>query len=156
MKGRYQVNIKQKFGYTILGGVIGIAGMVLGMSYSPLTAENSDFGDITCTSLNVLDAQGMPRVLVYVDESGGYVGVLAREGKAGAAMGVHPKNGGLVAVNDNDANPGAIMTNGKLGGLVSVFSKDRTSGAMMSISQVDGKISGRVDISSNEGRRVLD
>ncbi len=47
--------LKPKFLCTLLGAGIMLVGTIIGTTVSPLTAQNSHFGDIACKSLTVYD-----------------------------------------------------------------------------------------------------
>ena len=57
---------RQKLTYTALGGLLMLVGMLFS-SISPLTAQKDVFGDITCTSLTVVDKDGKSRVVLFGD-----------------------------------------------------------------------------------------
>ena len=50
------MNTKQKLQYIVVGGVIGVLGMLIGMTVSPLSAQRDKFGEIECTKLTVVDS----------------------------------------------------------------------------------------------------
>ena len=60
------MNFKEKLAYTALGGLLMLVVGMLFTSISPLTAQKDVFGHITCSSLTVVDTNGIERVLVTI------------------------------------------------------------------------------------------
>ena len=131
--------MKTKLGYMVLGAVLGIGGMLVGMSLSPVTAQVDKFGVITCTGLNVVDADEKLMVKLGANELGGVVAVInSKTGKADARM-IADECGGSVSVyNDKTGEAGAHMFIDEEGGRVSALSKDLKSEVTLLPSQSGG------------------
>lgn len=139
---------KQKFFYMVLGGVLSVAVLLIGMAISPLTAErNGSFGEITCTSLEVVNSAGTPvvrlsrsgsveicfadgnmAILLYAADvsfdhpPGGFVGVYGKSGRAIMSINEH---GGRVSVSGKTGDTRAAMGINKYGnGAVSTWDKN--------------------------------
>ncbi len=109
-------NWKQALGLMALGSVFTIIGLLL----SPVSAQRDKFGEIECTKLTVVDANGKPRVLIATDiigsdysadtirvrvighGLGAFVSTHGMDGKTGAALAVSHLIGGAVTVYDYD------------------------------------------------------
>ena len=68
------MNTREKFRYMAFGGALVFLGM-LGAMMSPLTAEKDKFGEIECTRLKVVDADGKELVVLGANLRGGQVDV---------------------------------------------------------------------------------
>ena len=51
---------KERLCWAVAGGVL--FGIIIGLCISPLTAQDGNFGEITCTGLKVVDANGIGRL----------------------------------------------------------------------------------------------
>ena len=78
------MNFRQKLVYTALGGGLMLIGMLL-TTITPLTAQKDVFGDITCSSLTVVDKEGNAVIDLKSNENGGVVEVYDKDGKDGTA-----------------------------------------------------------------------
>ena len=76
------MNTREKFRYMAFGGALVFLGMV-GAMMSPLTAERDKFGEIECTRLTVVDADGKMRVLLTTMNMGVVSLPMARTGNQG-------------------------------------------------------------------------
>ena len=112
----------QKLTYTALGGLLMLVGMLFS-SISPLTAQKDVFGDITCTSLAVVDKDGKSRVRLFINEDGGKVDVSGKDGGE-VKLGIS-EDGGAVTVSGSgkDGGFGSLFIN-ENGGFVTVIGKD--------------------------------
>ena len=149
----------------VVGGIVGaILTMVVG-SFSPLGAQSrSDgkFNTITCTELNVVDAEGNSRVwltsssdngLVYIEGKSGSRIRLAAYESAGGQVSIRGTEGeevsllttiggsAEVAVYDRAGEGVILSTVGEHGGYVSVFGKDGEGAARMRITENGGAVS---------------
>ena len=52
---------KERMCWAVTGGVL--MGIIIGLCISPLTAQDGNFGNITCMNLRVVDAGGKQMVL---------------------------------------------------------------------------------------------
>lgn len=95
------VTYKEKLGYLAVGGLLVFVGM-FAANLSPLTAQRDTFGDITCTGLRVVDANG--RTMVWL------------------SRGDYDKDSPFVKVKDKDGNWAQIMVGG---GVASIQSKHK-------------------------------
>ena len=132
------MNTREKFRYMAFGGALVFLGM-LGAMMSPLTAEKDKFGEIECTRLTVVDADGKTRVNLTTDEYGGVVDAYGNDGLSGAALGVNEYGGSVRAFGkDNDA---AVLYVDESGGVVSAFGKHGKLGASLSADESGGVVS---------------
>ena len=112
--------------YAVVGGCVGAVLTMVVCSFHPLGAQSqsdSNFGKITCTELDVLNAEGEVVVHIGVLENGGVVSVNGNDGEPQASMGVF-RNGGIVRVNGNDGESMASMGVLRNGGVVRVNGND--------------------------------
>lgn len=116
------MNVKQKFGYTLLGGVIAVIGMLIGIYQSPLAAQDGKFGEITCTGLKVMDAYGEVMTAIGNDKYGGLIVVTGKDGKPGVLMGIEEEGGRVDAIG-KDGKSSVRMTTTENGGVVGVWDK---------------------------------
>ncbi len=126
------MNTKQKLSYMVVGGIIGVVGMVIGMSVLSVSAARDNFGDIECTSLRVVDKDRRSVVEISAFGHGGIVRVRGHDGMTRAALSVGA-NGGVVAVSDNDGMPRAslyVRKNGQGGGIAVVGRDGKTKAGL--------------------------
>ena len=124
--------------YAVTGGIVGAALTMAVGHVMPIGAQNGDasFGEITCTGLKVVDAEGTSRVSLSADEdTGGWVKV----GVKGEAQRV------FLFASEYGA---AVSVKGKVG-KVSLSSAGRGSGL-----EVKGKV-GNVELSALEDGGVV-
>lgn len=124
--------------YLVISGIIGgvIGSLLTAMLVSPVTADRDKFGDIECTSLKVVDAEGSTLALVLGGEHGGVVQVFDKESQAVVNLNVEAV--GTVEcrrleVVDGDGKRRVSVSNGHLGGRVNVYDKDEISRAELSV-----------------------
>ncbi len=136
-------SIKEKLAYLISGGLL----VAVGVTLSPVTAQKDKFGEIECTKLTVVDANGKARVkldefgvkcieglgflLVDADGNllgqmsrggqGGYVGVYGKDGESHVLIGIEP-GGGLVQVTSNGGESQTRLGFSGYGGHVKIYS----------------------------------
>ena len=122
------MNTKQKLSYMVVGGIIGVVGVVIGMSVLSVSTAWDKFGEIECTSLTVVDKDGRSVAEISAFKHGGIVRVRGYDGVSRVALSVG-ENGGVVAVSDNDGMPRASLYVKAHGGVVTVRSNDGKSGA---------------------------
>ena len=72
------------------------------MLASPVTAQRDKFGEIECTKLTVVDADGRKRVILTFDEHGGAVVAFGKDGESQA--GLRGYDDGSVGVYGKDGN----------------------------------------------------
>lgn len=114
----------------IVGGVIG--SLLTALLVSPVTAQGDKFDTIQCSKLEVVDANGVPRVIIDVDEkvslSGGdftqHGGRVTVRGKPGAEASLDIYgDGGRVAVHSLGGGPMATLRVTEHGGCVTAYGK---------------------------------
>ena len=156
--------LKIKLVYMGFGGMIAIIGMLFGIGLlSSVTAQKDMFDTIQCTRLEVVDEDGMPRVILSADYSdvmpfgrdeetrgriigtkslGGWVFVYGKDGQTGARVGVHQVLGlgDVIAVFDNDGNTIAGLGFGEHGGWLGVSDGDDKSHAGLAIDEHGGQV----------------
>ena len=127
---------KVKLVYIGFGTVFGCLCTIIGMLASPVTAQRDKFGEIECTSLRVVDEDGVPRVEIAV--SGGDCGVIVidKDGVPKADLSVDEHHGGYVGVYDKTGKSAALRV-GIYGGRVAVNGKDE-QGALLSVDEHGG------------------
>ena len=148
------MNTREKFRYMAFGGALVFLGMV-GAMMSPLTAEKDKFGEIECTRLTVVDADGKMGVLLTTTEHGGSVLTPGKDGKSVASLGVD-EHGGSVSAFGKDGQSAVMLGVDEHGGGVSAFGKDGQLAAMLAAKEhgghvhVNGKGEGVAAMSINE------
>ena len=71
------MKFSHKFGYISLGGLLMLIGMIASSVFMPnLFAQKDKFGEIECTALTVVDADGIPSVSIAGRGNGGSVIIL--------------------------------------------------------------------------------
>ena len=93
--------------YAVIGGVVGAVLTMAVCSVLPLGAQNGDatFGKITCTKLNVVDAEG--NIGVSLDNQGYYGGNVFVWGEDGGMCGCTTRNAAGVLSYGGTASKGA-------------------------------------------------
>ena len=170
---------KEKVGYIALGGLLMLLGMLVSR-LTPLGAQSgvdSNFGEITCTGLKVVDAQGRLRVwlspgsfmggnvFVYGDcDDGEFVGAGLAVGTHGglisvygkvagcASMGIDEHGGRVFVFEESSGAPRAAMTINKYGhGAVSIHPRESTKSRVVMTANEYGR--GKVSIFDESGYR---
>ncbi len=140
-----------KLAYAGFGALL----LFMGMLLSPVTAQRDRFGEIECSKLRVVDADGNTRVVLTTDEHGGVVFAYGKDRKSVAGLRI-TEHGGSVDALGKDGQSRAALAVTEHGGSVSAFGKDGKSGALLSITehcghvQVEGKGKGMAVMSINE------
>lgn len=142
-----------KLVYAGFGGFL----MLTGMLFSPVTAlRDRKFGDIECTSLTVVDADGGEGLLLNVSEYGGRIFVGGNDGVSSAFLTIN-ENGGHVLVQGNDGKSGVFlsgMDKSGGGGAVSVLSSDGKHGVALGGMDKSGS-GGWVSVQGKDGKVVV-
>ena len=128
---------KQKLAYTAFGGILMLMGILASSVLMPsLFAERAKLGDIECTSLRVVDAEGTTRILLLpsLDNMSNLMevvdvmttrGVIIGVNKHGGRVGVAGNNGtsSVIAAIDDDGRAGVTMIdkNGNLPLFTDIF-----------------------------------
>ena len=73
-------SIKEKLAYLIGGRLL----VAVGMTLSPVTDQRDKFGEIECTKLTVVDADGKAGVILGITEHGGHVAAFGKDGESKA------------------------------------------------------------------------
>lgn len=147
------MNTKQKLSYMVIGGMIGVAGMVIGMSAMPLSAQRDKFDTIQCKRLEVVDAEGTTRVVIadtifaagliqFVKKRGVAIGVdgISCHGSNGLTLaGLYiGEDGGRVYAIGKDGKSMSVLGVDEHGGLVDAMGKDGISGVALGIDEAGG------------------
>ncbi len=130
-------NWKQALCLMALGSVFTIVGMLFAVGMlSPVTAQNDKFDTIQCSRLEVVDADGITRVILTTGESGGWGAAFGKDGKSrvGRAIGEY---GGRVDAFGKDGKV-ALLSTDEHGGVVGTFDKDGKLGVVLSIGENGG------------------
>ena len=125
------MNYRQKLGYLALGGVLMLIGMVTATTLIPslIAQDNPDligemdsaaFNELTCNKLTVVDENGNPGGLLFIDENGGTVTVVNKNGNPGVLL-LNDESGGGVLVYDKTENPKVALGSNEDGGIVAVY-----------------------------------
>ena len=115
------MNTKHQVISGIIGGIIG--SIITALAVSSGTAQRDKFGDIECTSLRVVDADGNPGVSLSIDghgEHGGRVYVVGKDGKSGVVISIDVA-GGYVGASGKDGKSGALLGTDEHGGVVAHY-----------------------------------
>ena len=125
------MNTKQKLAYIVLGGMLVATGMII----SPLNAQKDKFGEIECTRLAVVDAEGNERILLstnHIEHVKSHKvtaqGVRVRDTKV-RVLGT--EYGGRVQIYDEDGATVVLLDSDERGGYASVSGKDGISGVRL-------------------------
>ena len=142
--------------YVILSGIIGgIIGSVLtALLVSPVTAHRDNFGEIECTRLAVVDAEGKERILLstnHIEQISSHK--LTAQGKSLRVddTKVHVLGyelGGRVQIYDEVGATMVVLARDERGGFINVSGKDSLSG----VSLRNLEHGGRVSTSSSLGK----
>lgn len=138
--------------YLLISGIVGgiIGSLLTTLLVSPVTAQKDKFGEIECTSLTVIDAEGREVVFLSRNEHGGLVSVYGMGLESEAKLGIG-KHGGHVSV---EGKKGIVELNvGKDGAHVDVSdSLGIYLGASVSlgVSKIEGLSSGYVELRRRE------
>ena len=120
------MNFRQKLAYTALGGGLMLIGMLL-TTITPLTAQKDVFGDITCSSLTVVDKEGNAVIDLKSNENGGVVEVYDKDGKDGTAkvrLNTNIYGDGVVGLFAKEGFRWILLHLDEHGGVVEVLGKD--------------------------------
>ena len=92
---------------------------IIGMLLSPVTAQRDKFGDIECTSLKVVGADGYSRVSIGAGSLGGYVVVYDDDkyGASKAELNISSR-GGYIKANGKDGVSTVSINFNAYGGLL--------------------------------------
>ena len=77
--------------------------MLTALLVSPVTAQRDTFGEIECTSLRIVDANGIARAGFLIAEHGGLIRVFGKDGKSSAGLSTD-ELGGIVFTVDRYGN----------------------------------------------------
>ena len=145
---------KERLCWAATGGVL--LGIIIGLCISPLTAQDGNFGEITCTGLKVVNPDGTEAVELdsHFIKGYGYGGRVTVEGNgrkspisggtSSASMGVSA-DGTYAIFWNSEGIPGVLMGSGRKGGYVRLDRKGMGSSE-------DGSVS--ININENGGRLV--
>lgn len=135
---------REKLGYMILGGLIGIFGLAVGLCVSPLTAEKDTFGHITCSGLKVVNSNGIAVVdltLDGLDKDTGLIMVRDRNGAPRVWLSCLSVSGGRVGVSGEKGGAGLYCA--EYGGAIEGYGKNddgSTSNVRMFIDGFGGNV----------------
>lgn len=153
-------NWKVKLTYAGFGSLFGSLCTIMGMLASPVTAQRDKFGDIECTSLTVVDADGDEMVTLgggnrLGQRPGGNVTVYDEDGKQKVWLFAETSGGSVVIWHKGGTAGQVHLSTNKYGGVVSVSSTDGILGVTRVALSVN-KYGGRIGVSGiGEGRAVM-
>ena len=128
--------------YAVIGGVVGAVLTMMAGSVVPTGAQDEttglNVGEITCTGLSVVDAEGNTRIWLTSFLGGGTVGVFGKKG-GGVMLNVND-NGGWVEVFDNGVNTRIAMGATEKGGSVVVSDSDGNTNVEIATTEHGGQI----------------
>ena len=139
---------RERLYYWVTGGVL--AGIIIGMCMSPLTAQDGKFGEITCTGLKVVNPSGRTMVKLTTDERGGNLTIWGKHVLPGAKMSIDDRGGNVTVWGRAAKSLGlAFMSIAEHGGTVVVTNEERSK-AFMGIQAHGGMVavSGKGDYPS--------
>lgn len=129
-----------KLRYMALGGLLMFVGMLTASVLMPnLVAQRNRFGDIECTSLRVVDKDGMSRVEIGITSDGedASIFVMDKKGVPQADISVEERRGGSIRVSNKLGEKSASLDVGLFGGRVGVRGKDM-EGAKLGVDKHGG------------------
>ena len=136
---------KQKAGLMALGSIFTIVGMM----FSPVTAQKDKFGKIECTELTVVDpVTGGIRSILGGNDVGGEIEVYGNDRKCKVRLSVLV-NGGRINVLGPDEESGVSLL--APANLASVLVSGKELAVRLSM---DGEHGGRVEVSDTAGKPV--
>ena len=111
--------------YLVISGIIGgvIGSLLTALLVSPVTAQRDKFGEIECTGLRVVDKGGKTVVMMRVDDQGGRVSIIGKDGNPAWINGVG-EHAGYVHTYSNSGNVVVSLTGDERGGYVKAHGKD--------------------------------
>ena len=130
-------NWQQKLSYMAVGSVFTIIGMLFAIGLlSSVTAQRDKFGEIECTKLRVVDAEGQASVILSTNPLDGI-----RDENIMVHVIGNKYGGSSVTAYGRDRKSEVLLDIDGYGGRVAVFGKDEGSGATLSIDQHGGVVS---------------
>lgn len=143
------MKLRNQLSYIALGGLLMFIGMLASSVFMPsLFAQRDKFGDIECTRLAVVDADGKLMALVGRNEHGGEVAVLDKDGKLQALLDT-TERGGRTSVYVKGGKAAASLFANEHGGHVAAYGRGKGMAAM-SVNQYGN---GSVSTWDNNGNR---
>ena len=121
-----------------------------------LNAKNQKFDTIQCSRLEVVDADGVARLILSINEHGGHVGVYGKDGQLaslsinerGGHAGVYGKIGAVgIEINEHGGVVGVYGKDGELQKLRSMLGNNDEHGGVVG---VKGKGEGKAVMGINE------
>ena len=146
-------DLKVKLAYMGFGGIIAIIGMLFGIGMvSSSTAQKDKFGEIECSSLRVVDEDGITRVILSTDDRAGYDdenirvsidgdaydGSVRVYGEAGSKFGSAKAVLGISRVGISEGN--VITEKTRQAGYVGAYGDNRAGSAELSINKHGGMV----------------
>ena len=144
--------------YLIISGIVGgiIGSLLTALVVSPVTAQKDKFGEIECTKLTVVDADGKERVILSTNSFdilsvsngvsivgsasfGGYIGVCGKNRKRMVELSIGDR-GGRVGVLGKEGRSEAWLGIGEHGGRFNAYGKDGDMKASLSINELGGDV----------------
>ena len=169
-QGKEKIMRRKESLYAAIGGVAGAVLTLAVCSVMPIGAQNGNatFGEITCTALKVVDAEGFPGVKLFAGENSGVVVVDGKGGYValeGGDVSVNGTGGGSVQLTSHgvlvygtvrvEGEAGGVwLSSGEHGGLVRVVNKDDAGEARLGINEHGGNVAvyGK---GSNKSRAII-
>lgn len=148
--------LREKLKYMLLGGLLPLAGFMLGNINNNTEAQfgSETIDELTIQKLNVVEEITLyngsePQVFIRNEENGGAVTVYGKGGKGVAHMGID-ENGGDVIIVAKEGNGGvSITTDENMDGSLQVFAKGNKLGVKLAIIDDGGLV--RAKAKTGEG-----
>ena len=135
------MKFNERLCWAVAGGVL--MGIIIGLCISPLTAQDSNFGEITCTGLKVVGPAGRAAVVIHGSDGGGSVTILGGEdSESHVVLTVTEYIGGYIRVQSKDSHCVRINDD------VTVCDKETGARYASLGTNVDG---GSIRLSGNDG-----
>ncbi|MDE0184748.1 MAG: hypothetical protein OXP71_04750 [Candidatus Poribacteria bacterium] len=83
--------------YLVISGIVGgvIGSLLTALLVSPVTAQRDKFDTLQCSKLEVVDANGVARVVLKTNENSGDIGVYGEDGDEYVSINSNHNSGGL-------------------------------------------------------------
>jgi hypothetical protein len=128
--------------------IIGVLGTIL--VFVSIGATDKNLGDITVTSIYVVDEDGKPAVGIGTNENGGMLIIYSADDQPVVGLMAH-YGGGMLGVSRPDGEAVAIVSYEEgLGGNLSIYSADGETAAILQSS----KSGGVLDIKNKHGKQT--
>ncbi|MDA1192353.1 MAG: hypothetical protein O3A46_11815 [Candidatus Poribacteria bacterium] len=113
--------MRRRIGWMVAGGALVLAGQLFGMLLVPMAFGQREAvtgsGHITCESLTIVDEEGKPRISLFPQQEGGFIGVFGADGSVNAAMSATPSGGTVFVTRGSDKSRTEIRLDQESNGL---------------------------------------